>query len=69
MPTVRTLIRAATAAGLELVLGLRDPDSDLPLAGELADFVLLGALRLEPPDGLADFVVIREPGPLVGPRD
>jgi transcriptional regulator with XRE-family HTH domain len=69
MPTVRTLMRAATAAGLELVLGLRDPDSDPPLPGELADFVLLGALRFEPHDGLADFIVIREPGPFVGPRD
>jgi transcriptional regulator with XRE-family HTH domain len=69
MPTVRTLMRAATAAGLQLVLGLRDPDSDPPLPGELADFVVLGALRFEPLDGLADFVVIREPGPFVGPPD
>ena len=67
MPTVRTLMRAAAAAGLELVVGLRDPDSDPPLPGELADFVLLGALRLDAHDGLADFVVIREPGPFIGP--
>jgi transcriptional regulator with XRE-family HTH domain len=69
MPTVRTLMRAAAAAGLEPVLGLRDPDADPPLPGELADFVLLGALQFDAHDGLADFVVIREPGPFVGASD
>jgi transcriptional regulator with XRE-family HTH domain len=33
MPTMRTLMRAATAAGFELVLGLRDPDADPSSAG------------------------------------
>jgi hypothetical protein len=69
MPTVRTLVRVATAAGFELILGLRDLDADPPLPGELADFLLLGSLRLDPHDGLADFVVIREPGLFVGPSD
>jgi hypothetical protein len=41
-------MRAATAAGLELVLGLRDPDADPPLPGELADFVLLGGSSGQP---------------------
>ena len=45
MPTARTLMRAAAAAGLELVLGLRDPDADPPLPG---DFVLLGASSGQP---------------------
>jgi hypothetical protein len=31
--------------------------------------MLLGALRFEAQDGLADFLVIREPGPFVGPPD
>jgi transcriptional regulator with XRE-family HTH domain len=69
IPTLRTLLRVARAAGFELVLGLRDLDADPPVSGELADFVLLGVLRINPQDDLADFVVLQEPGPFVGPKD
>jgi hypothetical protein len=31
-------------------------------------FDLLGTLKPNPQDGLADFVVLREPSPLEGPR-
>ncbi len=55
------------AVGLELVIGLREPDADPPLSDDLADFMLLGVLRPDRHDGLADFVVLREPGPFVGP--
>lgn len=68
-PTVRTLLRVATAAGFELVLGLRRPDARLPPRSTLDAFAILGTLHLNDADGLGDFVVYREPGPLEGPRD
>lgn len=68
-PTVRTLLRVARAAGFELVLGLRRPDARLPPQRTLDAFVLIGTLHLNEDDGLADFVVYREPSPLEGPRD
>ncbi|GEM_PF-6536336 len=64
VPTLRTLARIAQASGFELVLGLREPEDDPPTPEELENFALLGFLRLNPEDGLADFVVLREPGPL-----
>jgi len=69
IPTVRTLMRIADAAGFELVIGLRRPDAPTPdpdvLHAEGLD--LLGALKPNPEDGLADFVVLREPSPFEGP--
>jgi transcriptional regulator with XRE-family HTH domain len=67
-PTVRTLLRVARAAGFELVLGLRRPDARLPPQSTLDAFALIGTLHLNDDDGLADFVVYREPSPLEGPR-
>ena len=68
-PTVRTLLRVAAGAGFDLVLGLRAPGSAPPDAAALAGFALLGTLHLNPQDGLADFVVLRDPSPFEGPRD
>ncbi|HKN81550.1 MAG TPA: helix-turn-helix domain-containing protein [Actinomycetota bacterium] len=69
IPTVRTLMRIAEAAGFELVIGLRRPDAPTPdpdvLNAEGLD--LLGALKPNPQDDLADFVVLREPSPFEGP--
>lgn len=68
-PTVRTLLRLAHATGFELVIGLRRPNApaanpeDLHAQGS----DLLGTLRLNPQDDLADFVVLREPSPFEGP--
>jgi transcriptional regulator with XRE-family HTH domain len=62
-PTVRTLLRVARAAGFELVLGLRRPDARLPPQRTLDAFALIGTLHLNEDDGLADFVVCREPSP------
>jgi transcriptional regulator with XRE-family HTH domain len=71
LPTIRTLLRVADAAGLQLVLGLRRPDA--PRAGHLAirdlGFALLGTLHRNPDDGLADLEILREPTPFEGPRD
>ena len=69
-PTIRTLMRVAQATGFELVIGLRRPnaravDPDILYA---EGFDLLGTLRPNPQDGLADFVVLREPSPFEGPR-
>lgn len=69
-PTIRTLMRVAQSAGFELVIGLRRsrasrPDPDIVHA---QGFDLLGTLRPDPRDGLADFVVLREPTPFEGPR-
>ena len=61
IPTVRTLLRIAGSAGYELVLGLIGADEDPLLPDELDAFALLGVLRSNPTDGLADFVVLREP--------
>jgi transcriptional regulator with XRE-family HTH domain len=69
LPTVRTLLRVARAAEFELVLGLRRPDARLPPRHTLDAFALVGTLRLNEDDGLADFVVYREPSPLEGQRD
>jgi hypothetical protein len=54
---------------LELVLGLRRPDARLPPQHTLDAFALVGTLHLNEDDGLADFVVYREPSPLEGPRN
>ena len=70
MPTVRTLLRIAEAAGFELVMGLRRPGGPPP-APEVLDamgFALLGTLERNEDDGLADFAALREPSPLEGPR-
>jgi transcriptional regulator with XRE-family HTH domain len=68
-PTIRTLMRVAHATGFELVIGLRRlgacaPDPDVI---HTQGFDLLGTLRSDPLDGLADFVVLREPSPFEGP--
>ena len=57
LPSVRTLMRIAEAAGFELVVGLRAP-------GGPADPTVLGALIADPEDDLADFVPIRTPSVL-----
>ena len=70
VPTIRTLLRVADATGLELVIGLRRPNIPAPNPNALRaqGFDLLGTLKPNPQDGLADFVVLREPSPLEGPR-
>ncbi len=70
LPSIRTLLRIADAAGFELVIGLRRPNSSAPDPEALQRWglALLGVLQLSPEDGLADFVVLREPSPLEGPR-
>lgn len=68
-PNLRTLLRVARAAGFELVLGLRRPDARLPPKRTLNAFAVIGTLQLNDDDGLADFVVYREPSPLEGPRN
>ena len=69
-PTLRTLMRVADATGFELVIGLRRPNNPAPNPDALRaqGFDLLGTLRRNPQDDLADFVVLREPSPLEGPR-
>ncbi len=57
LPSVRTLMRIAEAAGFELVVGLRVP-------GRPHDPTVLGALIADPEDDLADFVPIRTPSVL-----
>jgi transcriptional regulator with XRE-family HTH domain len=68
-PTIRTLMRVAQATGFELVIGLRRPGARSPDPDVIhaQGFDLLGALRPDPQDGLADFVVLREPSPFEGP--
>jgi transcriptional regulator with XRE-family HTH domain len=70
VPTIRTLLRVADATGFELVIGLRRPNipAPNPTALHAQWFDLLGTLRPNPEDDLADFVVLREPSPLEGPR-
>lgn len=70
IPTVRTLLRVAGAAGFELVIGLRRPEAPTPDPSVLNDlgFALIGTLRVNEEDGLADFFVLREPTPFEGPR-
>jgi transcriptional regulator with XRE-family HTH domain len=69
-PTIRTLMRVAQATEFELVIGLRRPGAPPPDPDIIhkQGFDLLGTLRPDPHDGLADFIVLREPGPLEGPR-
>ena len=70
IPTIRTLMRVARSAGFELVIGLRRPGAPPPEPDIIhtQGFDLLGTLRPDPQDGLADFVVLREPSPFEGPR-
>jgi len=70
LPSIRTLLRIVEAAGFELVIGLRRPKSTAPDPEALQRWglALLGVLQRDPDDGLADFVVLREPSPLEGPR-
>jgi transcriptional regulator with XRE-family HTH domain len=69
-PTIRTLMRVAQATGFEFVIGLRRPEAPPPDPDiiQAQEFDLLGTLRPDPHDGLADFVVLREPSPFEGPR-
>ena len=67
IPTVRTLLRFANAAGFELVLGLREADADAPVPGEVDAFALVGILRANDDDDLLDFIVLREPSVFDGP--
>ena len=69
IPTLRTMLRVAAAAGYELVLGLIGADEDPPLLDELDAFALIGVLRPNPHDDLADFVVFREPSVFDAPKD
>jgi hypothetical protein len=52
------------------VIGLRRPNAPAPERKDLhaQGFDLLGILRRNPQDDLADFVVLREPSPAEGPR-
>jgi transcriptional regulator with XRE-family HTH domain len=70
LPSIRTLLRIADVAGFELVIGLRRPKSTAPDPEALQRWglALLGVLQPNPEDGLADFVVLREPSPLEGGR-
>ena len=68
IPTLRTMLRVATAAGYELVLGLIGADEDPPLPDELDPFALVGVLRPDQ-DDLASFVVFKEPSVFDGPSD
>lgn len=61
VPTIRTLIRVAEASGLELVVGLRRPAAEHPIA--------LGALVSNADDGLADFLPMKPLSPFEGPPD
>jgi transcriptional regulator with XRE-family HTH domain len=64
VPTVNTLLRIASACGLQLVVGLADPEID-PADLCLHDLTLLGIIK-PAPDGLVDFFVVREPPPWAG---
>lgn len=61
VPTVRTVMRLAEAAGLEFVVGLRRPGADAP--------VVLGALVPNLDDGLVDYVVLLATSIYEGPPD
>jgi transcriptional regulator with XRE-family HTH domain len=71
LPTIRTLLRIADAAGFQLVLGLRRPETPKPDHVAIRDlgFAILGTLHRNPDDGLADLEILREPTPFEGPRD
>jgi transcriptional regulator with XRE-family HTH domain len=68
-PTIRTLMRIADAGRFELVIGLRRPNAPRPdpKALRAQGFDLIGTLQPNLEDGLADFVVLREPSPFEGP--
>ena len=69
VPTVRTLLRVADATGFELVIGLRRPNNPAPNPDALrAQGSICSDAQAGPQDGLADFVVLREPSPVEGPR-
>lgn len=70
IPTLRTLMRVTEAAGFELVIGLRRPEVERPDPDWLRamGFALLGSLLRNAEDDLADFVALREPSSLEGPR-
>ena len=69
MPSVRTLLRVARAAGFELVVGLMRPRESKPDPDAIEElgFAPLGTLHLNDEDGLADYLVLREPKPWEGP--
>ncbi len=71
MPSIRTLLRVAEAAGFELTIGLRRPDrrEHDPAALEAMGFALIGTLHMNAEDELADFAVLREPSVCEGPPD
>ena len=71
IPTVRTLLRVAGATGFDLVIGLRRPNRPRadPERIHALGFDLLGVLKHNKLDGLADFDVLREPSPLEGPEN
>jgi hypothetical protein len=62
-------MRVAAAGRFELVIGLRRPNAPTqdPTTIHSQGFDLIGTLRPNPEDGLADFVVMREPSPFEGP--
>ena len=62
-------MRIADATGFDLVIGLRRANAPRPNPEALhaLGFDLIGTLRPNPEDGLADFVVFREPSPFEGP--
>jgi HTH-type transcriptional regulator / antitoxin HipB len=61
VPTIRTAMRLAEAAGFELVIGLRKPGAAGPVA--------LGALFPNADDGLVDYAALRVPSVYEGPPD
>lgn len=70
IPSIRTLLRIADAAGFELVIASGDRRAARPTRKHFSGgaLALLGVLQLSAEEGLADFVVLREPSPLEGPR-
>jgi transcriptional regulator with XRE-family HTH domain len=58
IPTLKTLIRIANAAGLDLVIGLREASTE-PLTPGIPT-PLLGILRLGS-EGLPSFTILHEP--------
>jgi transcriptional regulator with XRE-family HTH domain len=70
LPSVRTWLRVATAAGFDLVIGLRRRDAEPPDPDDLRDlgFIVIGILDSNDQDGLADFRPLRLPSPFEGPR-
>jgi len=70
IPTVRTLMRIADAAGFELVIGLRRPEAPTPDPDVLHAEGPRSArsAQAEPAGRSRGFVVLREPSPFKGPR-